>query len=61
MRSHVDPREFELLARLEAEVRKLSGAQVTTGILGVIKEINGLRQIRARNAASQPQVKKWQL
>lgn len=51
--------EIELLRRLEAEVRKLTGSQGSVALLGVIKEINDYRRKRAQIEAAQPKVKKW--
>jgi len=59
MKKHIDPKEFELLSRLETEVRQLKGQQVSVGVFGVIKEINELRRLRAQHAAAQPQVQAW--
>ena len=56
----MDSKEYELLSRLEAEVRKLTAAQATAGILGVIREINEYRRKRAQRAKTQPQIRAWQ-
>lgn len=59
MKNHIDAKEFSLLTRLEAEVRKLKGPQISSGVLAVIKEINEYRRSRAQIVAAQPQVQKW--
>ncbi|MCX7173545.1 MAG: hypothetical protein NT159_06420 [Proteobacteria bacterium] len=59
MKSHINSIEFELLGRLETEVRKLKGSQVSVGIIDVIKEINNYRRQRAQIAAEQKKLLMW--